>query len=40
MNVETVRVLGGWSSLAMVLRYVHTGEDAMLEGIRLLEAAG
>jgi len=38
VDVETVRRLGGWSSLTMVLRYVHTGEDAMVDAIRRLQA--
>jgi integrase len=39
-DVETVRRLGGWSSLDMVLRYVHTGEDTMVEAVRRLGQGG
>jgi integrase len=37
-DVETVRRLGGWSTLAMVLRYVHTGEAAMAAAVARLAA--
>ncbi len=39
-SVEAVRKLGGWSSLAMVLRYVHTGEEELVDAVRLLGHGG
>jgi len=39
-DLETVRVLGGWSSLAMVQRYVHTGDDRMVDAVERLVGVG
>lgn len=39
VDPETVRRLGGWSSLELVMRYVHTDEARMVEAVSRLGSA-
>lgn len=39
-TLKAVQELGGWSSLAMVLRYAHLSPDARRDAVRLLDQPG